>query len=210
MVGRVRTARQRLAPAQRREEILAAATRVLMTADPAMFTFEEIAAEAGVSRALVYNYFGDKGALLAAVYTHAIAELDEQLLAALRTDRPVGPRLQAVVWHYVGFAQARQGTWQLLGHVAATRHPIVAAARLDRIGRLAAAVEDTPLMRLTVAALVGMLEEALTHWMAAADLSVGELSVNELSVDDVVARLELLVLSGVAGALTPLLTEFAS
>lgn len=200
MVGRVRSARQRLTPAQRREEILGAATRVFMAADPAAVTFEEIAAEAGVSRALVYNYFGDKGALLAAVYTHAIEELDEQLLAALRTDRPVGPRLQAVVWHYVGFVQARQGTWQLLGHVAATRHPIVAAARLDRIGRLAAAIEDSPVMRLTMAALLGMLEEALTHWSVEADLPV----------DEVVSRLELLVLSGMSGALTPLVTEYAS
>ncbi len=200
MVGRVRAARQRLTPAQRREEILAAATQVFMAADPANVTFEEIAAEAGVSRALVYNYFGDKGALLAAVYAHAIEELDQQLLVALRTDRPVSQRLQAVVWHYVGFAQARVGTWQLLGHVAATRHPIVAAARLDRIARLAAPIEDSPMMRLTIAALLGMLEEALTHWLVEGNLPV----------DEVVSRLELLVLNGLPGALVPLVTEFAS
>lgn len=197
---RVRAARQRLTPAQRREEILAAATRVFMASDPATVTFEEIAANAGVSRALVYNYFGDKGALLAEVYSHAIRELDEQLLATLQMDRPIAQRLQAMVWHYVDFAQARQGTWHLLGHVAATRHPVVSAARLARVGRLAATIEDSASMRLTMAALLGMLEEALTHWLAEADLTV----------EQVVSRLEALVLNGMADALSPMVAEVAS
>ena len=36
--------------------------------DPSEVTFEEIADAAGVSRALVYNYFGDRRGLVAAVF----------------------------------------------------------------------------------------------------------------------------------------------
>ena len=60
----------RLDPETRRTQILAAAARVLERHDPVEVRFEEIAEAAGVSRGLLYNYFGDRGGLLAAVYAH--------------------------------------------------------------------------------------------------------------------------------------------
>ena len=59
--------RTRLDPEIRREQIVEAAEQVFHGRDPSEVTFEEIAEAAGVSRALVYNYFGDKGGLIAAV-----------------------------------------------------------------------------------------------------------------------------------------------
>lgn len=175
MVTRGRKIRKRLSPEQRREEILFAAHQVFVACDPATVTFEEIAAQAGVSRALVYNYFGDKGTLLAEVYQHAVAELDEQLLADLRDAESMAVRLHRIVAHYLAFAEARAGIWHVLGHVAATQHPATLAARRARIDAFAAAIDDNPATRVAVAGLIGMVEEALSQWLLQPELSRDEL-----------------------------------
>ena len=72
----------RLDPAVRRTQIVEAAAAAVRGPRPAEVTFEEIADAAGVSRALVYNYFGDRGGLLAAVYLHHFDAVNERLRAA--------------------------------------------------------------------------------------------------------------------------------
>ena len=75
-------ARTRLARAERREQIIDAAAAVLDGRDPAEVTFEEIADAAGVSRALLYNYFGDRHGLVEAMYLRGATELDARLADA--------------------------------------------------------------------------------------------------------------------------------
>lgn len=170
MQARIRTPRTRLDPEQRRAQIVEAADRVLGSRDPLVVTFEDIAAEAGVSRALVYNYFGDKGGLLAAVYTHALAELDADLRAALRTPGDDDVRVQALVACYLAFARAHAGTWHILGQAAAAQHPAVQRARRQRARELGAVVGGGPEARLALAGLVGLLEAALLNWLEDRDL----------------------------------------
>src|ERR687891_398237 len=69
--------RRRLEPGRRRAEIVQAASALYRGRDPATVRFEEVADAAGVSRSLVYAYFGDRGGLLAAVYLYSLAGLDE-------------------------------------------------------------------------------------------------------------------------------------
>lgn len=83
-------ARTRLARAERREQIIDAAAAVLDGRDPADVTFEEIADAAGVSRALLYNYFGDRHGLIEAMYLRGVTELDARLGDA--TARATGMR----------------------------------------------------------------------------------------------------------------------
>lgn len=199
MAVRGRKARKRLSPEQRREEILAAAQRVFVAHDPSAVTFEEIAAEAGVSRALVYNYFGDKGSLLAEVYRHAVAELDVELCAALRKDQPIEVRLREVVAHYVGFARSRTGTWQLLGHVAAIQHPAVRAAHRERVESLASAFGDGAAVRLAMAGLLGQFEGVTRQWFDEA----------EPAVPDLLDALEHQAWSGLAGVMAGRVSELA-
>ena len=47
-----------------------AAAEVFRQHDPATVRFDEVAQAAGVSRSLVYAYFGDRGELIAAVHLH--------------------------------------------------------------------------------------------------------------------------------------------
>jgi AcrR family transcriptional regulator len=157
--------RRRLTPDERRAEIVRAADQVFQGRDPGAVTFEEIAVAAGVSRALVYNYFGDKGGLLAAVYRQSLASLDEELLEAMDANVTPRERIRQVVKRYVAFARAHAGGWHTLGVVAATQHPAVQRARSERFDRLATSWGTTSEARVVVAGLMGLLEAVVLDWL---------------------------------------------
>lgn len=102
--GRPRT-RTRLARAERREQIIDAAAQVLDGRDPGEVTFEEIADAAGVSRALLYNYFGDRHGLIEAMYVRAVTALDERLAEAYQpTTGDIRALIERTVRGHVAFA----------------------------------------------------------------------------------------------------------
>jgi len=156
-----------MAPEERRAEIIRAAHRALEAGDPNTVTFEEIAAEAGVSRALVYSYFGDRGGLLAAVYQELLEPLDATFRAALTAEAPLAERWRHVVEAAVGFATDSPGGWHSVGLLAASGHPAVRAARAARISGLARELEGTPAPEAEVVtgAVIGLLESAIMNWL---------------------------------------------
>lgn len=164
MAGEGRT-RTRLDPAVRREQIIQAAEAVFLGRDPAEVTFEEVAAEAGVSRALVYNYFGDKGGLVAAVYLRSVQRLDEALDQALAGAHHPSDRLRAVIECYLEFARGHAGLWRLIGTSEAVLHPVVQHARRQRYERMAQAWGGTPEARVLARGVIGFLEGACIQWV---------------------------------------------
>jgi AcrR family transcriptional regulator len=156
--------RTRLDPATRREQILIAAATVFAGRDPADVTFEEIAVEAGVSRALVYNYFGDRGGLVAAVYVRSVERLDHALEAALDRDDPPDERLRQVILCYLDFARRDAGAWRLIGSSEGAQHPVVQEARRRRYRRMAQMLGGTPEAQVLARGLVGFLEGASLQW----------------------------------------------
>src|SRR5437870_4370934 len=132
--GRART---RLQPDVRRIQIIDAAARVLDGRDPMEVTFEEIAIAAGVSRALVYNYFGDRGGLLAAVYLHTFDRLNHLLNESVNADEPPEERVRAIVRRYLQFAADNKGAWRLLHVTGTIDHPSVRGARRRHMEQLA-------------------------------------------------------------------------
>jgi AcrR family transcriptional regulator len=93
--------RTRLAREERREQILDAATVVFIGRDPVDVTFEEIAEAAGVSRALVYNYFGDRNGLLEALYRRNVEVLRMRTVEGLdRTDNQRSAVAEALLAHF--------------------------------------------------------------------------------------------------------------
>ena len=97
--------RTRLAREERRALLVDAAPAVFDGRDPAGVTFEEIADAAGVSRALVYNYFGDRQGLIEAVARRASARLSDRVTAALATTRGLREALAAAIRASLEFAQ---------------------------------------------------------------------------------------------------------
>lgn len=155
--------RTRLDPAVRREQIAAAAARVFAEHDPADVSFEAVAEEAGVSRSLVYAYFGDRGSLFAAAYNHELACLDSEIDGALASMASGRDRLARAVGSYLRFAWRHRKEWELIASASGSRHPAVRDAVDARVERIAATLGDGPEARLLVRAVLGMLEAAAAH-----------------------------------------------
>ncbi|MFJ5031035.1 TetR/AcrR family transcriptional regulator [Streptomyces sp. NPDC088560] len=107
--------RQRLAPADRRAQLLAVGARLFAAHPYADVLMEEVAEEAGVSRALLYRHFPSKHALFAAVYQQAA----DQLLAGTRFD-PADSLTEQLV----------QGMDLHLEYFVANRNAVLAANRV--------------------------------------------------------------------------------
>src|SRR6185436_8924589 len=75
----------RLARTERHQLIIDAAVRVFERRGTIAVTYKEIADEASISRALVYNYFANRGALLKAVCQRNAKVLDHDVAVALTT-----------------------------------------------------------------------------------------------------------------------------
>ena len=170
--AKVRT--RRLDPAARKAQILGAAAEVFRRRDPAEVRFEEIAAAAGVSRSLVYAYFGDRGGLMAAVYLHSLHDFDEELSQLLR-DVPVDEeRFAALVRSYLRLVAANADTWRLFAAAGALDHPEVQRARRARTQRIADTWGGNGGARLLATGLIGLLESAATEWLASNACSIDE------------------------------------
>lgn len=162
--------RSRLDPDTRREQILAAAEAVFAGRDPNEVTFEQVAEAAGVSRALVYNYFPDRGALIADVYLRTYARLGTRLAEAADGQPPGASRLRAVIHSYFAFAEEHVEAAALIRAAEISRHPVVEAARRRRAEVVERAARQTPEGRLIARGVTAMLEAAVLHWWETREL----------------------------------------
>jgi AcrR family transcriptional regulator len=157
--------RARLDPEERRAQIVDAAADVFRGRDPATVRFDDVARAAGVSRSLVYAYFGDRGELIAAVHLHTLSDLDVEL-SSLLADVPEDEcRLAHVVRHYFELADRYSASWPLFAAAGAIDHPAVREARDERCRRIAEDWGGGPAEHLLARGLVAALEAAATEWV---------------------------------------------
>jgi AcrR family transcriptional regulator len=155
----------RLDPAIRRALLVEAAATVFRGRDPNEVGFDEVAEAAGVSRSLVYAYFGDRGGLIAAVYLLNLEQLDQELGLALDDHLPDEVRLRRIIRRYLRFARDNEAAWSVLAAAGSLQHPAVQAARRERIERVAAAWGGGPTARLVAGGVVGLLEAGAQDWL---------------------------------------------
>ncbi|OYU13853.1 MAG: hypothetical protein CFE37_13980 [Alphaproteobacteria bacterium PA4] len=74
--------RRRLDPAARRDEILDAAAAMVMADGVSAVSMEAVARAAGISKALVYNYFSSRSTLLSALLRRTVACFEAEGAAA--------------------------------------------------------------------------------------------------------------------------------
>ncbi|HEX8803731.1 MAG TPA: TetR/AcrR family transcriptional regulator [Acidimicrobiales bacterium] len=156
---------RRLDPAARRAQILDAAAGLFRRRDPSGVRFNEVADAAGVSRSLVYAYFGDRGGLMAAVYLHSLRDVDAELTRLLR-DVPIDEaRLGTLVRRYLRLVDDNADAWRLFAAAGTLDHSAVQDARRGRVQRIADTWGGGGDARLLATGLIGLLEAAATEWL---------------------------------------------
>src|SRR5579875_1192267 len=107
-------ARRRLPRADRRAQILQTAEQVFAQRGYQGTSLEDIAAAAGVTRPLIYNYFADKDELYLECLHAARAELETAMIAAAGAHSQPREMLRAGMTAYFRFVQDRGKRWEML------------------------------------------------------------------------------------------------
>jgi AcrR family transcriptional regulator len=178
------TTRTRLSPAERREQLLDLGVRLLADRSLDELSIDLLAEEAGISRGLLYHYFGNKSAFHEAVVRHAADDLIAQ------TAPPPGgeplDRLLASVAAYVDYVTANfQGYVSLVRGAAGGNETLrgiyeqvreVLSERIFTEDAQGDVVADSPRNRLVVRGWAAMTEELVIAWRT----DPGEISRAEL------------------------------
>lgn len=108
---------QRSATERRRKELLEAADRVVLRDGPDA-TMNAIAAEAGITKPILYRHFGDKGGLYRALAVRHTDALLDALRAALDAPAQRRARVEATLDTYLSAIEARPQVYRFLMHPA--------------------------------------------------------------------------------------------
>ncbi|HEY8546746.1 MAG TPA: TetR/AcrR family transcriptional regulator [Acidimicrobiales bacterium] len=172
--------RARLDPEARRAQLVETARGLLEERGIGTMSVEDVADAAGVSRSLVYAYFGDRDGLVAEVYLGVLAELDRAMAPYLAHDAPTSvDALRQVVECCLRFARDQPAAWRLLVTDSVRRHPAIVRSRTKRVAALSLvsrAGEGCGAMgdALVADAILGLLEAGVLHWLDHSDLPVEE------------------------------------
>jgi AcrR family transcriptional regulator len=174
--GVARPARRRLTVDRRREELMAAALELFGRRDAECVSIDDVASEAGASRALVYHYFGGKQELYVAALKSAAAQLEARLRPQ-GSGRPLDELaggltryFDFVEEHEAGFAALLKGgpanrSGEIGEVVDSVRH------RLLRLIMKQLRVEESgPVLRVTLRSWIASVETAGLDWLERRDI----------------------------------------
>src|SRR6478609_11554405 len=166
-------ARTRLSPDLRRSQLLELGVRLLATRSLDELSIDLLAEEAGISRGLLYHYFGSKQAFHEAVVRRAADDLIEQTTPPAGGDPLV--RLMTSVTAYVDYVIANHEGYISLVKAAAGGNESLRAiyeearsalnSRIFREDAGGEIVPDTPATRLVVRGWSAMTEELVLAWI---------------------------------------------
>lgn len=127
-------ARLRLSKADRRAQLLSVAREMIRTEGADALTLGTLAERAGITKPVVYEHFGDRSGLFAALYRQFDERQDASLETALASARPdVEGLVDVIATSYV--ACARTEGVEMAGVVAALHGtPVLARIRQESVG----------------------------------------------------------------------------
>jgi AcrR family transcriptional regulator len=106
--------RRRMPAAERREVILAAALEAFSERGFHEASLDEVAARAGVSKALIYEHFASKRELTRALLDTYVHELLGRLAEAIASAEPGEQRMRTGVDAVLQFVEERPGAWRMI------------------------------------------------------------------------------------------------
>ena len=149
--------RTRLPRAERERQMLATAHALFAERGYAEVTMDEVAAAVGVTKPLLYNYFGNKERLYAACMAPAAEALADAIVGAVRSADTPAEALAGGIRAFFAFLDADREGWRVLFDETKPEH--VAKYR-DRLARL---VNPAPAAEPLTVAVLGAAE-ALGRW----------------------------------------------
>ncbi|MFJ4225827.1 TetR/AcrR family transcriptional regulator [Microbacterium sp. NPDC089695] len=190
--------RSRLSPEERRAQLVAIGVRFLVDHPLDELTIDELARQAGVSRALIFHYFESRHGVERAIVTTA---RDSLLLATEpRLDLPPRERIRDTLLRIVRFVRDHSGTFSSLVRGVASGDPAVRAivdeSRERNALRLREAFEELGVPNETA------LRVALRAWVSFTEEALLELVVDRQVDDDAVVDFLEKTLDGVVAAAT--------
>ena len=166
--------RTRLSPEQRREQLLDLGVRLLASRSLDELSIDLLAEEAGISRGLLYHYFGNKHAFHEAVVRRAADDLIAQ--TAPPADGDPMERMLTSLAAYLDYVVANHEGYLSLVKAAQggneTLREIYEEARSALNGRIfledaqGEILPDTAATRLVVRGWSAMVEELVLSWIA--------------------------------------------
>ena len=162
----------RLAPGQRREQILDAANALLAERGYDEVSVEDIASAAGVTRGLVHHYFGGRKQVYIALLERIGAQREEQL--APPVGRNARARLADTVSRWLDWTEQNRTIWlATLGRGEDIADPDIRAVVLELVSRAVAILaahhadiaDDTPRLRYALECWTGLNRAATRRWL---------------------------------------------
>ncbi len=171
------TTRTRLLPDQRREQLLELGLRLFAGSSIEDISIDRLCEEGGVSRGLLYHYFGSKQGFHEAVIQRAADDLIAQT-APPEGDDPIA-KLLASLTAYVDYVIANHRGYRSLVLAAAggnegarAIYERARAAMIDRTFEtpgVETMLADTPATRLVVRGWVAFVEDTVLTWCETPD-----------------------------------------
>ncbi|MFC9688797.1 TetR/AcrR family transcriptional regulator [Kribbella sp. NPDC056951] len=176
------TSSARLRPDERRAQILEAARRVLLADPHRELTVELVAAEAKVSPALLFHYFGSKKKFQYAVIEEAAAEI--LLRTAPDQSLPPAEQLRSGIRAFVRAVLEAPQLYRATLLMSAAGDPEVRKLHSDLRGVFSTwvigavretGIEVTPVVELACLGWQGYVEQTLLLWIEDATISTTDL-----------------------------------
>lgn len=146
---------QRSAVERRRLELLEAADRVVLREGPSA-SMNAIAAEAGITKPILYRHFGDKGGLYRALAERHTNSLLRSLREALDAPADRRERVEATLHTYLAAIETHPQVYRFLMHPAEGAESVGEGGQGFDVGR-----HQAPLLRRLGEELGGFIQERL-------------------------------------------------
>ncbi|MEN2736957.1 TetR/AcrR family transcriptional regulator [Microbacterium sp. X-17] len=174
--------RTRLTPEERRAQLVALGVAHLADQPLDTLTIEELSARAGVSRALLFHYFGSKQGL----HREVVRTARDSMLHATEPVPALPPRerLRDTLTRIVAFVRDHSGTFYSLVRGVASGDEevrvVIEEARAEQADRILAVflelgATDTPLLRIGLRSWIAFAEDVLVSSAIGTDIPSGDI-----------------------------------